>query len=244
MTRISFSDMTASRTAERRMREWALDLEVQQRKDQQVSTDELKQRIHPCITISRETGAGGGTVARLLGERLKLDVLHREILDDMAQRFNLPRAMLEHVDETTSNWFLEVFGKWIDRRVVTQSEYIVHLGRLLLMAAQHASTVVVGRGAQFLLPSDKCLKVYLVAPMDVRVETIRRIRGVSASDAKQHIRETDQGRQDFISKYFNRQIGDPHLYDLVINRANLDPDAVADVISDLWFKHFAQQDDS
>ena len=163
MTRSSFSDMAASRTAERRMREWALDLELQQRKDEQREdkqredkqrpTDRLKKRIHSCITISRETGAGGGTVARLLGERLKLDVLHREILDDMAERFNLPRAMLEHVDETTSNWLLEVFGKWIDRRVVTQSEYIVHLGRLLLMAAQHASTVIVGRGASFCCPA-------------------------------------------------------------------------------------------
>jgi cytidylate kinase len=73
----------------------------------------------------------------------------------------------------------------------------------------------------------------------LRVETICRLRGLSASDAKQLIRETDQGRRDFISKYFNREIGDPHLYDLVINRASLDEAAVADVIASHWCRQFA-----
>ena len=140
----SASDTSASRMAEQRVREWTLNLEAQRRRYEKQSASELSVDIHPYVAISREAGAGGEAVARRIGEILGWDVLHRELLDHMAEKYHLRRDMLGMIDETTSNWIIEVFGKWLDPRIVTQSEYIVHLGQLVLLAAQHDSTVFVG----------------------------------------------------------------------------------------------------
>jgi cytidylate kinase len=221
------------------MRQWTLGLESQRRQQPQPSTEKLIQEIHPCLTISRETGAGGAALARRLGGILKKDVLDREILDDMARRYNLSRDMLDFVDEKTSNWMLEIFGKWLARRVVTQSEYIVHLGQIVLLAAQSASALFVGRGAQFVLPADRTLKVLLIGPLELRIAHIRETRHLSEAEAKRYIRETDEGRRDLVKKYFNREIGDPHHYDLVVNRAHIDLGAAADLIAREWRRRFA-----
>ena len=107
-------------------------------------------------------------IARRVGDLLGLDVLHREILDYMAQRYGLRRDMLDFVDERASNWIVETFGKWLDKQIVTQSEYMGKLGRIILMSARHASSVLVGRGAQFLLPREKTLAIYIVSPLEMR----------------------------------------------------------------------------
>ncbi|MHB0957072.1 MAG: cytidylate kinase-like family protein [Pirellulaceae bacterium] len=209
-------DTSASRVAEQRVREWTMHLDVERRRQEQISTG-LPGSIHPYVAISRETGTGGAAIARRVAELLNWEVLHREILDEMAKKYNLPRAMLELVDESTSNWIVEIFGKWLDPRLVTHSEYIVHLGQLVLLAARHSSKVFVGRGAQFFLPAGRGLSVYVVAPLSMRIARIREIRSCSEADARRYIRETDQARRDLIKSHFNHDMGDPHLYDLVVN---------------------------
>ena len=234
------SDSSAERLAEQRVREWTLVLEAQQRRLQRTSITDLSETIHPYVAISREAGAGGAAVARRVGELLAWDVLHRELLDHMAERYNLPRRTLGELDEATSNWMLELFGKWLDPRLVTQTEYIVHLGQIVLLAAQHASTVFVGRGAQFFLPSEQGLCVFLVAPLSQRIGHIRAARNCSDAEARRYIRDTDKGRHDLVKKHFNKELGDPHLYDLVINRANTSIDDAAELIAQQCRSRFAE----
>ena len=193
----------------------------------------------PTSPFLAKPGQGGGAVARRIGEILGWDVLHRELLDHMAEKYNLRRDMLGMIDETTSNWIIEVFGKWLDPRIVTQSEYIVHLGQLVLLAAQHDSTVFVGRGAQFFLPRERGIAVYLVAPLAMRIQNIREEHDCSDAEARRYIRDTDKGRHDLIKSYFNHNMGDPHLYDLVINRARLSVEDTAELIAQQCRKRFA-----
>jgi cytidylate kinase len=227
-----------SQVAEQRMREWTLGLELQQRREKESAAAHLGDEIRPYIAISRETGAGGGVLARRLFEILGWDVLHREILDDMANRYQLPRDMLDFVDERTSNWLLEVFGKWISQRVVTQSEYIVHLGQIVLMAARANNAIFVGRGANFLLPSDRGVSIYLVAPMEMRVQHVRQKLKCSDVEAREHIRNTDKGRRDFVSRHFNKDVLDGHHHDLVINRARISIDEIAGMVIDVCRHRF------
>ena len=237
--RIPIGQRDTASLVERRMREWTMDLEIRERRKHEASTAGLQRVIRPYVAISREAGAGGSLIGSRVGEMLSCDILDRELLDEMASRYNLHREMLDLVDEKTLNWLIETFGKWIEQKIVTQTEYIVHLSHLVLMAAQHANTVFVGRGAQFLLPADKGLTVYVVAPLKMRIEYISDSRRCSTAEATKYIKETDKGRRDFIKNYFHHDIGKEHLYDLVINRAHMNVDAVADLIADQWRRRFA-----
>ena len=135
-----------STSAERQMRQWAIGLEVQERVEHEHALSQLAREIHPFIAISRDAGTGAEELARRIGAQLGWEVLDKEVLEVMAEKFHLEKAMLQAVDETTTSWMLEVFGKWISQQVVTNSEYVTRLGKVLIMAARHASIVFVGRG--------------------------------------------------------------------------------------------------
>jgi cytidylate kinase len=64
----------------------------------------------------------------------------------------------------------------------------------------------------------------------MRIKRIREKRQCSEGEARKYILETDQGRRDLIKHHFNREIGDPHLYDLVLNLAHMSLESAADLI--------------
>ena len=166
-------------------------------------------------------GAGGQEIARKIGRRLDWEVLDKNLLDRVAERFHEPRMMLELVNETPLNWVYDVLGAWMDQRVINHQRYVAQLGRVVHAAAQRGSLVVVGRGAQFLLPRDKLLAVRLIAPLRFRVEQVMACRGVNKAAARRMVQEGDLGRREFVQRFFHHDIGDPHLYDLVINVQSL-----------------------
>ena len=61
------------------------------------------------------------------------------------------------------------------------------------------------------------LAVWITAPMDFRVERIMVEMRMSEGAARQYVRETDEGRREFVKRFFRRDINDPLLYDLVVN---------------------------
>jgi cytidylate kinase len=224
--------LTVGKAAELEMRKWALGLQVQDQLKKRSPPEELPSQIHPYLALSREVGAGGSELAGMLGEKLGWEVLDRQLLDYMANHFNLPGDMLEHVDETTSNWLVEVFGRWMDAQVVTQAQFVVHLGQIALMAARHASTIFVGRGVQFILPRDRGLAVRVIGPREKRVKRIMEVRQLTRTQAKQYIDQHDRGRRDFVKKYFRHDVGEAHIYDLVINSENIPMDSVVDLVAE------------
>src|SRR4051812_32268235 len=51
------------------------------------------------ICISREAGAGGGTIARMIGRRLDWKVYDHELLEAIAQRMEVPAEEVRGIDE-------------------------------------------------------------------------------------------------------------------------------------------------
>jgi cytidylate kinase len=210
-----------AQAAERQMRRWTFQCEMCERLARQErqahEEDAWAQQVGPYVAISRESGAGGGEIAELVGAQLGWEVLDRTLLDYMADRFKMPRGMLEYLDETTASALHEVFAKWIDRRTVSQEEYVVHLGKIILLAAQHGEVVFVGRGAQLFLPRENGIAVRCVAAHPSRVERTMSRRNLGRDEATRFVDQTDQGRRDFVRRYFHHDVADPHEYDLVVN---------------------------
>jgi hypothetical protein len=216
--------------AERQMQAWARGQEIAERASRADRPHELPDQLGDFITISREAGACGGQVAELVGQRLGWEVLDKNLLDYVADRYRLSRPMLELVDETTADWAYNILGSWFDRRIVSHGKYVAHLSQVVLAAARRGSVVLVGRGAQFLLPRDQGLAVRIIAPMEFRVRKIMGRHGLGGAEAQRFITRVDRGRRQFVEQFFHRDIDDPHLYDLVINVARRGPAATAEQI--------------
>ena len=184
------------------------------------------------MTISREAGAGGSEIARLVGEAIGWEVLDRKLLECVAERYHTSPAVLELVDETTTNRIVEIFGSWLDPTSVSHVQYACCLSRVILMAAQAGKVIFVGRGAQFVLPHERGLRVRLVAPLKYRIQQIMQRRHLSFEEARDYVVKTDTGRQECARQYFHHDIADPHLFDLVVNVEKIGPQRAAHLIAD------------
>jgi len=207
--------------AERQMQTWARTQEIEDRAVHQKIEPEPRITALSYIAISREAGAGGGHIAKVVGRRLGWDVLDKDILARVARRYDIPVAMLELLDEKVDNWVSGIFGSWIDHTVVSHERYFACLKRVLKASLERENLVIVGRGAQFLLPRENGLAVRIVAPKDYRIEQLIHEGKHSRREARRRINEVDSSRGNFVRRYFHQNIDDPHLYDLVINVENI-----------------------
>src|SRR5258708_1963544 len=115
------------------------------------------------IAISRQTGAGGTTLARELGERLGWPVFDREILQHIAEQTGLRVRLLEDMDEKRSGWLREFVETFFSMTPATESVYLRHLIETLGSLYARGNCIIVGRGASQLLPVERTLRVRVVA---------------------------------------------------------------------------------
>ncbi|NUQ64846.1 MAG: cytidylate kinase-like family protein [Pirellulales bacterium] len=216
--------------AERQMQAWAMSQEIAHRTLHSHGPHRVSPQLGHYISISREAGAGGSELGAILGERLGWEVMDRNLLDQVAERYRLSKSMLELVDETTANWAFDILGTWIDPKLISHEKYLVHLGRVILNRARKGNVIFVGRGAQFLLPRDHGLAVRIIADEKHRIARIMRRENLDEATARRMMEELDRGRNEFVQQFFRRDLNDPHLYDLVIRVDRVGLPAAAELI--------------
>jgi len=169
------------------------------------------------LTISREPGSGGRVIARRLAKEFGCQVFHQEVIHEMARRAEVSGKILETLDEKG----LSVLEDWISSLVydrhIWPDEYLQHLMKVIGVIGRHGDAIIVGRGANFILPPETCLRLRVVASQKQRIESVVREFGVLIEEAKRRVIRTESDRRAFIRKYFNADIADPIHYDLVIN---------------------------
>jgi cytidylate kinase len=230
MTTHLHEDPRIAAAIERQAQSWEFLREIQDRAARQWRIDRPGGPAVRYVTISRQAGAGGAEIARLVGDRLGWKVFDKNLLDQVAQRFHESRLMLDLVDETPGNWAFDVLGTWMDRSLITHQRYMAHVTRVIQSLGRSGSGVFVGRGAQFMLPREQTLAVRIVAPERWRLERIMKLKNLGLGKARQFLRQTDEGRNEFIQRFFRHDIQRPELYDLVINVEHFGLDGAAEFI--------------
>jgi len=180
-----------------------------------------EQLLGPCLFVSRETGAGGGEIARRAAERLNWHLLDKEILDQLSSQYGTSRVMLDVIDEKKIDWLADILNGWVEGNGFSQLAHVHRLHRLFVAAARQGSVVIIGRGARFMLPRQTGFSVRIIAPLHERVNRIVARRGVSSREARAYIERMDKQRDGFLKKYFHHDVTNPHLHDLVINTEQL-----------------------
>ena len=224
--------------AERQMQQWLRGQQGLEKAAPAAGAGAPAASIGPYLTISREAGAGGSRIARLVGEAIGWEVLDRELLECVAERYHTSPAVLELVDEKTSHWITEIFGSWMDPTSVTQMQYVCRLSRVILMTARAGKVIYVGRGAQFVLPHEAGLRVRIIAPLKYRVQQIMARQHLSFEEAHDYMVKMDADRQACARQYFQHDIADPHLFDLVINVEKIGAQQTAHLIADTLASRF------
>jgi cytidylate kinase len=160
-------------------------------------------------------------LAERLAEKLGYDLFHQEVIHNMAESARTSVQLLETLDEKGVSVLEEWISSLVDNRHLWPDQYLQHLMKIIGTIGKHGQAVIIGRGANFVLPPDKRLSVRVIAPMDARVRNVSQELGITDEEARRRVIKTESNRRAFIRKYFNADIVDPFNYDLVINIENL-----------------------
>jgi cytidylate kinase len=182
------------------------------------------------VCISRETGAGAGEIARLVGTRLDWKVFDSELLEAIAHRMEVSSDEVKVLDELAPS----VVQDWIlplrEEHYAPQEAYLDHLAKLVEAIGRAGDSVIVGRGAGFLLPRGETLSVRIVAPIKARAARFAERTGVTVRTARRAARDLDRRRAHFARTMYRIDATDPHNYDLVLDSDSLGLTIAAELI--------------
>jgi len=210
-------------------------IEEQVRRWQIIQTEEKKadERIS-VITISREPGSGGNILGERLSQQLQFDLFYQEFIHQMAENAHVSVRLLETLDEKGASVLEEWISSLVDKRHLWPDRYLQHLMKIIGTIGKHGRAVIVGRGANFVLPPEKRISLRVISPLETRIRNVSQAFGAAAAEARSRILKTESDRKAFIKKYFNEDIQNPLNYDIIINTEDLSiDDAVNAVIGTL-----------
>ncbi len=200
------------------------------------------------ITISREVGSGGGTVARKLAERLNVNYVSKQLMQALEERFNLTPAGIEHLKSTKKNWFTDMFEQLAPnpkatvkvggytftqefQEAVTVKDIYKAEKEILNAIADEGSCVIAGRSAFFVL-KDRPNKVdiFITASKEARIKRIMEKQGLSREDTLHLIKTIDQGRDNYVKRFTDLSRYDMRNYDLLLDMDYLTEDEAVEKI--------------
>jgi cytidylate kinase len=184
----------------------------------------------PYLLISREKGAGGSAVAQLAGKRLGWQVFDKELVDAIAQKAQVRRELVESVDERDRTTIQEAIGELLHPQPIGRAGYLPCLHEILLTLGHQGDVVIVGRGAEYVLPSQFGLRVRMVAPVEERVRRIAKRENLSLKAARLVVESSDRERTRLARRQFGQSSADPMNHDLTINTGEMTVEDAVEVV--------------
>ena len=175
------------------------------------------------ITLSRQLSSRGDEIALAVAERLHLRLIGRELVNRAASLALAPEVALFQIDE------LGLLG--IRPSATAIQQYKERITEVITEFAAQDDLLLVGRGGQVVLAGDpNVLRVRVIAPMTVRISSMRAESGISESAARARIDASDEARNNYHRRIFGVRPDDPGLYDLVINTAEISIQVSVEII--------------
>jgi cytidylate kinase len=194
----------------------------------------------PSVTISRETGAGAVTIGQkvidLIQERKKSQVpwalFDRNLVERVIEDHQLPKTIKEFMPEDVRLEITSTVEEILGLHPSTWT-MVEHTTETILRLASAGHAILIGRGANFVtakLPN--VLHVRLVAPIELRIQRIRKLRNLSEREAAIYVHKEDRARQRYVKRHFHGDIDDPLQYDITLNTGSISIETAAQVIAD------------
>ena len=184
----------------------------------------------PLITVSREFGALGTATAEETAKRLGFSFWDQEIVHTIAEQTGIQEVLLASLDEQTRTRIEEFIGESVFGSETTAAKYVRQLIRVVRTLERHGGAVVVGRGVQFILGPEAALRVRVVCPYGQRIAGYAEREGLSEREAERMLVRVERERQTFIRRHYDREVGNPTHYDIMVNTEGLPPDRAADLL--------------
>ena len=198
--------------------------------------------IHwPIITIEREFGARGEALSRILAERTGFTFWDGELVHAIAEESGANETVLRSLDEHRRSAIEESIEGALHGGQHMASEYLRRLMKLIHTISAHGGSVVVGRGAQYILAPETVLRVRVVSPLEERIRGYAERHGIDQGRARTEVKRSDAERSRFVRQFFSRNAAVAADYDLVVNTGTFALEQAAGIVLEAYVARFGRR---
>mgnify|MGYP000348566755 FL=1 len=154
------------------------------------------------ITISRQFGSMGRTIAQHLSEELGIEFYDRDIVEATAKRMGQSVKAISNAEESAGSFFLRKKYPFKMGIYSISDEIYAVQKNIIRDMAQKQSCIIVGRCADSILQDmPNHLNVYIYAPFEARLYNCTHDLMMDESTARKMIKEVDTARTNYQRKY-------------------------------------------
>ncbi len=182
------------------------------------------------ITISREAGARGSSIAKRVSEALGWQMFDQEMLGFVTQNQQAKDELLAETPPEAVAWANEEVQRLIQSQRTVSGGDTTELIRLVFILAARGETILVGRGAGVLLPQATTLNVRIVAPIKQRVAYFAQWQRLTEDEAAKEVAKRDHARSSLHQTLSASTLSLQSNYDLILNSGRLGETICAELI--------------
>jgi cytidylate kinase len=197
----------------------------------------------PFITISRQAGAGGNALAAALEQKIQKlqgeplfrgwQLCGQQLCEMVAQESKL-RDLVDSVRRVEYHSQAEDMIAQLIHGGSSQDLVVKKMFHLIRTFAIHGKVIFVGRGSTHLtqdLPLG--IHVRLEASMESRIKRMMADFGPDEKKVRQVIEEKDKAKAVLVKTFFNKDVGNPLLYDVQWNTDRVSIDEIAKILIEM-----------
>lgn len=192
------------------------------------------------ITISREFGSGGRTIAREVAERLGYNFYDKALVERIAKESGYSKDFVERrgEDATSTSSFLFNLSRsgsgGYDGISGTSDKLYVISHNIIKKLPEEGPCVIVGRCSDYILKDyENSLHVFIYADMKFKADRIVKLYGEMDDAPEKRLDEKDKKRKVYYKNFTGRIWGMSENYDVCLNSGKLGIDSCIDIIVEL-----------
>ena len=197
----------------------------------------MSERKYPVITISREFGAGGHSIARVVSERLGIPYYDRDFAKQAAAKSGYSQEDIDREGENLSR-----SARLLDNILNNSASYFsshdaIYQAQkeLILQFAAEQDCIIIGRCSNLILRNAgiPSLDIFLHADVNLRTEHIQKLGLNGKEDPRKYLTKMDNLRETYFKTYTKHELGTYHDYDLCLDTGTLGYDNCIEIITSL-----------
>lgn len=191
------------------------------------------------LTLSRQAGARGRSLARLLAAALNRrqglagvpwSVFDRELMERVMREHDLPPEMARFFPEAKWNEVESTINTLLHRHPDSWTVF-AHTVETIRKLARGGHAIIVGRGANFIAHEvPHLLHLRLIGSPEARIAHLCASRHWSEAVARTYVESEDRNRRAFVRQHFGADIDDPAHYSLILNTDHLSDEHILSVV--------------
>lgn len=186
------------------------------------------------VTISRQFGSLGRTIAEKMSQMLQIEYLDRDIVEATAKRMQQPISVISNEEENSKSVLMRrkyPLGMGVPS---LQDEIFCVQKNIIRDFATQSSCIIVGRCADSILRDFKNhLNVYIYAPDEQRLHNCVEVLKMDSKVARKMMKDVDKARENYCKKYCGEVNSIFDNKDIMIDSSKFGVEGTARILCDI-----------